>query len=114
MGYEMDFDSFKRLRIVNRLTAEETALLMDVSTRTVKNWESNNNPPGAAVKLLKIRCGDLGGISDRWKGFYFDGDVIALNKKDFVYPEEVLCLKYLFTAAGINRSNLYKANKFGI
>jgi DNA-binding transcriptional regulator YiaG len=72
----IDKDEFKVMRLQNKLTIEQTASLLRVTSRTVALWESGGSRiPYSAFKLL--RCLANGEIfSDAWKGWTIKGDAL--------------------------------------
>jgi len=59
---------------------------LEVSVRSVKNWQQDKTtPPPAMIKLLRIRYGDLGGLlGQEWNGFHFGRDGLFYHP-DFKY-----------------------------
>ena len=68
---------------------------LSVTERTVKNWETKNNPPVAVIKLLNILKNDLSHLGDDWIGFRFiDGELVT-PENEFVSAGKIRAHKYL-------------------
>jgi len=63
----IDNEQFREVRIMNRLSINEVAKLLQVTSRTVANWESGaSRIPYSAFKLLRyLANGAL--LPDAWK-----------------------------------------------
>lgn len=72
----IDNEQFMEIRLINRLTIADTAKLLQVTYRTVANWESGKaRIPYSAFKLLRyIANGEL--LPDAWKGWKIRGDTL--------------------------------------
>ena len=72
----IDRESFRELRIVNQLTINETAKLLQVTSRTVSHWESGiNRIPYAAFKLLRFLANGVL-TETAWHGWTIKGDTL--------------------------------------
>jgi transcriptional regulator with XRE-family HTH domain len=69
-------DQFRDIRKMNRLSVEETAKLLQVTSRTIAHWESGvTRIPYSAFKLLRILAsGEL--LPTAWKGWVIKGDTL--------------------------------------
>lgn len=72
----IDKDQFRELRIMQKLSHDQVANILHVTSRTVANWECGaNRIPYSAFKLLRcISNGQL--IPDAWQGWTIKGDAL--------------------------------------
>lgn len=72
----IDREQFREVRMMNRLTIEETAKLLQVTSRTIAHWESGvTRIPYTAFKLLRcLANGEL--LPQAWKGWVIKGDTL--------------------------------------
>jgi len=72
----IDKDQFRDVRKMNRLSVDETAKLLQVTSRTIAHWESGvTRIPYSAFKLLRILAnGEL--LPTAWKGWVIKGDTL--------------------------------------
>lgn len=70
----MILEDFYHLRFVDcGLSQQEAADWLGVNVKTLQRWESGKtSPPKSAILALTLRAGDLGCMSDRFKGFRID------------------------------------------
>lgn len=92
-------DDFRELRIMNRLSLQETAKLLRVTSRTVYSWEAGSaRVPYAAFKLLRcLANGDI--VSDAWAGWTISGDTLWSPTGRPFRAHELLYISYYFTMA---------------
>ena len=86
-------------------TDEDTAEFFKVSPRTVKNWKKEK-PPHAVFLCLQLMNGKLDGLGENWKGFKLTTETIESPEGDFIYSYEVRSIRYVYQAAGINRTRI--------
>ncbi|MGB7816365.1 MAG: VC1465 family Xer recombination activation factor [Methylotenera sp.] len=69
----IDYEKFKEIRYLAKLSISEVACLLHVTPRTIQNWETNEVAiPYSAYKLLRIYTGyDLPGQA--WAGWSLCG-----------------------------------------
>jgi DNA-binding transcriptional regulator YiaG len=72
----IDNEQFREIRMMNRLSISDVAKLLQVTQRTVANWESGSSRiPYSAFKLLRYYAsGAL--LPDAWKGWTIKGDTL--------------------------------------
>jgi DNA-binding transcriptional regulator YiaG len=72
----IDNEQFREIRMMNRLSIADVANLLQVTQRTVANWESGSSRiPYSAFKLLRyLANGAL--LPDAWKGWTIKGDTL--------------------------------------
>jgi DNA-binding transcriptional regulator YiaG len=72
----IDKNDFKEARLISRLTIEQTAKLLQVTSRTVALWECGaTRIPYSAFKLLRcLAKGEL--IPEAWKGWTIRDDTL--------------------------------------
>lgn len=68
---------------------------LNVTEKTVKNWELSNKPPVAVVKLLNLLKNDLSHLGDDWIGFRFIKGELVTPENEFVSPGKIRAYKYL-------------------
>lgn len=102
---------FQLLRMQAGLSKEDAATLFEVSTRTVKAWDQGKKPPRAVFLYLQVLNGHLDHLGPDWKGFRFAGNCIESPEGEFIYTWEVRAMRYLIQAAGLDRTQLFKALK---
>ena len=79
----------ERFRLARRncwLSVAEAAQMLQVSQRTVHNWESGaTRPPFAAYKLMRLQAsGDLGLLSGKWEGWLIHrGKLVSPEGREF-------------------------------
>ncbi len=96
---------FKAHRQCAGLSIADCSELFEVSRRTVRNWEnSKHKPPKAVFLCLEWRDKGLSLISPCWRDFRVLRDCIVSGDGDFVYPHEIRSIRYLYLAAGLNRT----------
>lgn len=96
---------FHFLRREAGLTISDCATLFDVTPRTIKYWETRK-PQKAAYLYLQIANGKLDHLGKEWNGFKIRKNCIESPEGDFIYHYEVRALRYLYHAAGINRTGV--------
>jgi transcriptional regulator with XRE-family HTH domain len=102
---------FQLLRMQAGLNREDTATLFDVTIRTVKAWDQGKRPPRAVFLYLWVLNGRLDHLGPDWKGFRFADNCIESPEGEFIYTWEVRAIRYLIQAAGLDRTQLFKALK---
>ena len=72
----IDRESFRELRLMSKLTINQTAKFLQVTSRTVSHWENGNTRiPYTAFKLL--RCLANGAVFEpAWHGWSIKGDTL--------------------------------------
>lgn len=72
----IDREQFKEVRMMNQLTVDDAAKLLQVTSRTIAHWECGvTRIPYSAFKLLRcLANGSL--IQDAWKGWVIKGDTL--------------------------------------
>jgi DNA-binding transcriptional regulator YiaG len=72
----IDREQFMQIRKENRLSIEQAAKLLQVTSRTIAHWESGvTRIPYSAFKLLRcLANGEL--LPDVWKGWTIKGDTL--------------------------------------
>lgn len=72
----IDNEQFRDVRKMNRLTVDDAAKLLQVTSRTIAHWECGRTRiPYAAFKLLRcLANGEL--LSTAWKGWTIKGDTL--------------------------------------
>lgn len=72
----IDREQFKEVRMMNRLTVDDAARLLQVTSRTIAHWECGvTRIPYSAFKLLRcLANGSL--LHDAWKGWTIKGDTL--------------------------------------
>jgi transcriptional regulator with XRE-family HTH domain len=91
------------------LTIEDCTRIFEVHKRTVKNWDSGKREPPKAVFLcLQIFAGRLDFLGKNWHGFRIRTECIESPEGDFIYHYEVRAIRYLYQAAGMNRTGICK------
>lgn len=95
----IDKDQFRELRIMQRLTHDDVAKLLQVTARTVANWECGTNRiPYSAFKLLRcLSNGEL--IPDAWQGWTIKGDTLWSPVGRSYRAFELTYLTHYFTMA---------------
>ena len=95
----IDKDQFRDVRKMNRLSIDETAKLLQVTSRTIAHWESGvTRIPYSAFKLLRILAnGEL--LPTAWKGWVIKGDTLwsPINRPFRQY--ELTYISHYFTMA---------------
>jgi transcriptional regulator with XRE-family HTH domain len=95
----IDKDDFKEVRLTSRLTIEQTAKLLQVTSRTVALWECGSSRiPYSAFKLLRcLAKGDL--IPEAWKGWTIkDETLYSPSGRSFRVYELLYLANYLTMA----------------
>lgn len=72
----IDRTQFREVRLLNNLSIEQTAKLLQVTSRTVAHWENGvTRIPYSAFKLLRcLANGEL--VPCAWKGWTIRGDTL--------------------------------------
>jgi DNA-binding XRE family transcriptional regulator len=72
----IDKEQFREIRIMNRLSIDDAAKLLQVTSRTIAHWESGSSRiPYSAFKLLRcLANGEL--LPTAWKGWTIKGDTL--------------------------------------
>jgi transcriptional regulator with XRE-family HTH domain len=72
----IDKEQFREIRIMNRLSIDDAAKLLQVTSRTIAHWECGSSRiPYSAFKLLRcLANGELLPIA--WKGWIIKGDTL--------------------------------------
>lgn len=72
----IDYEAFREVRLINRLTISQVAKMLRVSSRTVMNWECGaTRIPYSAFKLLRFIANGLL-LPEAWKGWIIKGDTL--------------------------------------
>jgi transcriptional regulator with XRE-family HTH domain len=67
-------EAFRDARHRLRFSIEDAARLLDVTPRTVRNWESGRaRIPYAAFRLLRLHAGAVVSVAG-WEGWHFGAD----------------------------------------
>ncbi len=99
--------SFFELRMEAGLSIEDCTLIFDVHKRTVKSWNDGiREPPKAVFLCLMLYAGRLDFLGKNWRGFRIRPDCIESPEGDFIYSYEVRAIRYLYHAAGMNRTGI--------
>jgi transcriptional regulator with XRE-family HTH domain len=95
----IDREQFMELRKINRLSVEQVAKLLQVTSRTVAHWESGaTRIPYSAFKLLRcLANGEL--VPDVWKGWTIKGDTLWSPVGRPFRQHELTYLSHYFTMA---------------
>lgn len=95
----IDNEQFREVRIMNRLSINEVAKLLQVTSRTVANWESGGSRiPYSAFKLLRyLANGAL--LPDAWKGWEIKGDTLWSPVGRPFRQHELTYISHYFTMA---------------
>ncbi len=95
----IDKDQFREIRLMQRLTVDDVAKLLQVTARTVAHWECGaTRIPYSAFKLLRcLAKGEL--VHEAWKGWAIKGDTLwsPVGRAFRVY--ELTYLQNYFTMA---------------
>ncbi len=101
---------FKEARQRAGLSLNDCIKIFEVHRRTVRNWEKGKNKPPRAVFLwLLVLDGELEVLGGQWRGFRLLPDCILSAAGNHVWHYEIDSIKYLYQAAGINRSQHCKS-----
>lgn len=95
----IDKEDFKEARLISRLTIEQTAKLLQVTSRTVALWECGSSRiPYSAFKLLRcLAKGEL--IPEAWKGWTIREDTLwSPSGRSFRVYELLYLANYLTMA----------------
>lgn len=105
-----DNSSFRDWRRYARYSLDDCQRTFQVNQRTVLNWESEKTKPPRAVFLcLMIFSGHLDMAGKKWIGFRFAADgCIESPEGDFIWPQEIRAIKFLYLAAKIERYEMIK------
>ncbi|MGJ0431251.1 hypothetical protein [Methylobacter sp.] len=91
------------------LNVDDCIRLFNVHKRTVRDWDSGKREPPKAVFLcLQLFAGRLDFLGKNWRGFRIRPDCIESPEGDFIYHYEVRAIRYLYRAAGMNRTGICK------
>lgn len=95
----IDSEKFVELRKTNRLSVEQVAKLLQVTSRTVAHWESGaTRIPYSAFKLLRyLASGEL--LPEAWKGWVIKGDTLWSPVGRPFRQHELTYLTHYFTMA---------------
>ena len=95
----IDSEKFVELRKRNRLSVEQVAKLLQVTSRTVAHWESGaTRIPYSAFKLLRyLASGEL--LPEAWKGWVIKGDTLWSPVGRPFRQHELTYLTHYFTMA---------------
>lgn len=95
----IDKDQFRDVRKMNRLSIDETAKLLQVTSRTIAHWESGvTRIPYSAFKLLRILAnGEL--LPTAWKGWVIKGDTLWSPINRPFRQHELTYISHYFTMA---------------
>ena len=95
----IDSEKFVELRKTNRLSIEQVAKLLQVTSRTVAHWESGaTRIPYSAFKLLRyLASGEL--LPEAWKGWVIKGDTLWSPVGRPFRQHELTYLTHYFTMA---------------
>lgn len=95
----IDKERFREIRIMNRLSIDDAAKLLQVTSRTIAHRERGSSRiPYSAFKLLRcLANGEL--IPDAWKGWTIKGDTLwsPVGRPFRIY--ELTYLSHYFTMA---------------
>jgi len=86
---------FTEIKLESFLDRDRLLALFEVSERTFRRWESKNNYPRWAVKLLASEAGYLKGESRRGWRVARDGRLYAPDLRDGFTPDDITNLHYL-------------------
>lgn len=91
------------------LNVDDCTRLFNVHKRTVRDWDKGKREPPQAVFLcLQLFAGRLDFLGKNWTGFRIRPDCIESPEGDFIYHYEVRAIRYLYAAAGMNRTGICK------
>jgi len=95
----IDRERFMQIRKENRLSIEQAAKLLQVTSRTIAHWESGvTRIPYSAFKLLRcLANGEL--LPDVWKGWTIKGDTLWSPVGRPFRQHELTYLENYFTMA---------------
>jgi transcriptional regulator with XRE-family HTH domain len=95
----IDREKFVELRKINRLSVDQVAKLLQVTSRTVAHWESGvTRIPYSAFKLLRyLASGEL--LPEAWKGWVIKGDTLWSPVGRPFRQHELTYLTHYFTMA---------------
>ncbi|WP_336884722.1 VC1465 family Xer recombination activation factor [Methylotenera mobilis] len=95
----IDREKFVELRKINRLSVEQVAKLLQVTSRTVAHWESGvTRIPYSAFKLLRyLANGEM--LPEAWKGWVIKGDTLWSPVGRPFRQHELTYLTHYFTMA---------------
>jgi transcriptional regulator with XRE-family HTH domain len=85
---------FVKLRWQAGFQRKSLSEYLDVSERTVRNWEINGAPV-AVVKLMHLLNNDLSHLGGDWAGFYFYNGELMSPEGDYIRPGEIRASPYL-------------------
>lgn len=95
----IDKEQFMEIRKINRLSIEQAAKLLQVTSRTIAHWESGaTRIPYSAFKLLRcLANGEL--LPDVWKGWTIKGDTLWSPVGRPFRQHELTYISHYFTMA---------------
>ncbi|MDP1766435.1 MAG: VC1465 family Xer recombination activation factor [Methylotenera sp.] len=95
----IDREKFKEVRLMNRLSVEDAAKLLQVTSRTIAHWECGaTRIPYSAFKLL--RCLANGALlPSAWKGWVIKGDTLWSPVGRPFRQHELTYISHYFTMA---------------
>lgn len=92
-------DDFRRVRLMNNLTINDTARVLQVTNRTVANWERGDaRIPYSAYKLLRLKAnGEM--LHNAWEGWVIRDDTLFSPSGRSFKPYELYYIANYFTMA---------------
>ncbi len=92
-------EQFRDARVFGGLTREQAAAVLDVSLRTIGNWETGKaRPPYSAFKLLRVlRHGDF--VDARWSGYRIVRGKLVTPENHTFHPSDMAWLSLLVRRA---------------
>lgn len=94
---------FSDVRKQAGLTRQQAAKALDVTARTIQNWETGGaRIPWMAYRMLRILCGySLPGIE--WEGWTLRGDTLCAPNRRYFTAGELLYLEQVFAMSRLWR-----------
>lgn len=92
-------EEFRLIRLMNKLTTDDVAKLLQVTSRTVAHWECGSaRIPYAAFKLLRMKAnGEF--LNQAWEGWTIRGDSLYSPTGRAFKPYELTYIANYFTMA---------------
>lgn len=97
--------SFKQDYRFCGLSREQVAYFFSVTQKTISAWEKKGAPP-YAERFLLLYQGRLDFFGKAWTGFRITPECLESPSGEHIYPGEAGAIKYLYVAAGIDRTEL--------
>jgi len=107
----IDKEQFRDARRMNRLTVEEAAKLLQVTSRTIAHWECGRTRiPYSAFKLLRcLANGEL--LPTAWKGWVIKGDTLWSPVGRPFRQHELTYISHYFTMARYWQADYERRNQ---